>query len=148
MKAILLSLLLISPLWAMSTPEEDKPTSKKVQRIYNRIVAGSHIEHAPPIFVETNSKVNAYYDGTNIVIFTGILNFVRNEEELALVIAHELAHVKWHTETRADEYGAKYLIAAGYNYCKGAQLFKRFGDGDPPIHPSGANRYKAMRCSK
>ena len=147
MKAILLYLMLASPLWAMSVPEEENPSDGKVQRIYNRIISGAHIKHAPIISVEFGD-VNAYYDGKRIVIYTGLLKFVRNEEELALVIAHELAHVKWHTETRADEYGALYLIAAGYNYCKAAQLFKRFGDGDPPIHPSGADRYKAMRCSK
>ena len=39
-----------------------------------------------------DNSVNAYADGTNIYIAKGMMNFVQNEEEIALVISHELAH--------------------------------------------------------
>ena len=42
-------------------------------------------------FVVAKSEVNAYTDGSSIFITTGMLKFASNEE-LALVIAHELGH--------------------------------------------------------
>lgn len=46
-----------------------------------------------PVRVDHESnEINAYADGTQIVITRGIIRFTENDEELALVIAHELAH--------------------------------------------------------
>lgn len=46
-----------------------------------------------PVRVDHESTaVNAYADGQQIVITRGMLRFVESEEELALVLAHELAH--------------------------------------------------------
>ncbi|HEX3484798.1 MAG TPA: M48 family metallopeptidase [Micropepsaceae bacterium] len=36
--------------------------------------------------------VNAYADGNQIFVTTGMMNFVRSDEELALVLGHELSH--------------------------------------------------------
>ncbi|TNE25781.1 MAG: hypothetical protein EP349_10485 [Alphaproteobacteria bacterium] len=38
------------------------------------------------------SNLNAYADGQNIVVSRGMMRFVESDTELALVIAHELAH--------------------------------------------------------
>jgi membrane-associated protease RseP (regulator of RpoE activity) len=35
---------------------------------------------------------NAYADGKNIVIFKGMMDFFKTDEEIALVVSHELAH--------------------------------------------------------
>lgn len=35
---------------------------------------------------------NAYADGQNIVIYKGMMDFFRTDEEIALVVSHELAH--------------------------------------------------------
>lgn len=35
---------------------------------------------------------NAYADGKNIVIYKGMMDFFRSDEEVALVVSHELAH--------------------------------------------------------
>ena len=35
---------------------------------------------------------NAYADGSNIIIYKGMVDFCRTDEELALVVSHELAH--------------------------------------------------------
>ena len=37
-------------------------------------------------------ELNAFADGSRVVVASGMLNFVENDRELALVIAHELAH--------------------------------------------------------
>lgn len=123
-------------------------TVSDVKRIYARILQSNSLNKPFPIFVIDAPIINAYNDGSRLVVYTGLLKFVHNQDELALVIGHELAHTKWQTEQRADEYGALYARAAGYNYCRGALMFKRFGAGDMPIHPPGAERWKAMHCEK
>ncbi len=51
-----------------------------------------------------DNSVNAYADGTNIYIAKGMMNFVQNEEEIALVISHELAHnVMNHIDAKKNE---------------------------------------------
>jgi len=47
---------------------------------------------AYPVLLSSESNINAYADGNKIVISKGILRFTENQDELALVIAHELAH--------------------------------------------------------
>ena len=49
----------------------------------------------PNVILIENNAVNAYTDGKNIAITTGMLEFA-TDEELALVIAHELAHIVLH----------------------------------------------------
>ncbi len=46
-----------------------------------------------PVMLDNNSSdVNAYADGKRIVVSKGIVRFSETDDELALVIAHELAH--------------------------------------------------------
>ncbi len=45
-----------------------------------------------PVTLSNTDKVNAYADGKAIFITTGMMRFVESDEELALVIGHELAH--------------------------------------------------------
>lgn len=44
------------------------------------------------IKVTSNSSINAIANGRTITINNGLISFVRNDEELQFVIAHELAH--------------------------------------------------------
>ncbi len=46
-----------------------------------------------PVFIEERNEINAYTDGRKIVVFRGMIRFVRDDDELAGVIAHELSHV-------------------------------------------------------
>ncbi|MDR2875765.1 MAG: M48 family metalloprotease [Methylobacillus sp.] len=43
-----------------------------------------------------NDAKNAYADGRRIVIYKGMMDFFRSDEELALVVSHELAHNAMH----------------------------------------------------
>lgn len=45
-----------------------------------------------PVVYQSADMVNAFADGKNIYVTKGMLRFVENDEELALVIGHELAH--------------------------------------------------------
>lgn len=46
-----------------------------------------------PVILDSNSNdINAYADGQKIVISRGILRFAENDNEVAMVVAHELGH--------------------------------------------------------
>ncbi len=42
--------------------------------------------------VMTNDRVNAFANGVFVVVTSGMMRFVNNDDELALVVSHELAH--------------------------------------------------------
>ncbi len=43
--------------------------------------------------VDNSKLINAWTDGKNIYLTTGIMNFFENDDQLAAVLGHELAHV-------------------------------------------------------
>jgi hypothetical protein len=45
-----------------------------------------------PVLLGESDDLNAYADGKNIIIEKGMMRFARGDEELGLIIAHELAH--------------------------------------------------------
>ena len=45
-----------------------------------------------PLIVANDSAVNAFADGNNIYITQGMMDFTKSNDELALVVGHELAH--------------------------------------------------------
>ncbi len=124
----------------------------KVKQVYTQLLKYNSEIKGPSLLKLDLPEINAfnYKSGQLIVITKKMMNWIRNKDELALILGHELGHNKWHTEARADEYGAKYSIKAGFNYCRGALIFKRslMKYGDYPIHPTGASRWASMRCGK
>jgi membrane-associated protease RseP (regulator of RpoE activity) len=60
--------------------------------------AGQVVEIVPvmacrfPVMLEIANTVNAFADGSNVFIASGMVKFVENDEELALVVGHEMAH--------------------------------------------------------
>lgn len=45
-----------------------------------------------PILISEDSSINAFTDGELIYLNRGLIDFVRTDDELALVVAHEVAH--------------------------------------------------------
>jgi predicted Zn-dependent protease len=45
-----------------------------------------------PVTLNNSDALNAYADGHKVVIMRGMMRFAKNDDELALVISHELAH--------------------------------------------------------
>jgi predicted Zn-dependent protease len=45
-----------------------------------------------PVTIGASDKVNAYADGDRMIVTQGMLRFVQNDQELAVVLGHELAH--------------------------------------------------------
>lgn len=75
---------------------EDSPTGKRLQEILDTLVAqGGHRERNYRVHVVPNPLVNAMaLPGGHIVVYTGLLNKVESENELAMVLGHELGHFK------------------------------------------------------
>jgi len=58
-----------------------------------------------------SDTVNAFADGKNIVLSAGMLRFVENDTELALVISHEIAHNAMdHMEAKKSNYTTGSLL--------------------------------------
>lgn len=76
------------------TPTENLAMQEKAQDIAEKIVKLNQISVIiPKVTVLKGNEYNAFtIGGGYIYIFEGLMNAVKNESELAMVIAHELAH--------------------------------------------------------
>ncbi|HEX8669505.1 MAG TPA: M48 family metallopeptidase [Allosphingosinicella sp.] len=52
-----------------------------------------------------SDQMNAFATGTTVIMTTRLLGFLRSEDELAVVLAHELSHNILHHPDRLDEQG-------------------------------------------
>ena len=62
-----------------------------------------------PVEIKQDDRVNAYADGTKIYLTTGMLRFAESDDDLALIIGHELAH---NTRNHMDSKVGNMLIGA------------------------------------
>lgn len=66
----------------------------------------------------SDDSINAFADGNNVFVTTGMMRFIESDNDLALVVSHELAHnVMGHLDKKKRNYmlGSIFdLIAAGY----------------------------------
>jgi peptidase M48-like protein len=154
---VLLALLVLSlMLFNITYIKERRVSNAHVQAIYNQLAINAGQQDVPPLIIVDSGLINAWTDGQTVTITTGILNVFENDDELALVMAHEIAHAINHdilhddmdqstVEAHADKLGAFIMMRAGFDICKGNQvfaLFKRlFGDtSKAEDHPSQAYR--------
>lgn len=126
------------------------------------------------VYIEDNDSWNAYATMTDqgeyiIVMHTGMLMALETEDEIALIVAHELAHhalghvpsmlagymqfgVSAHHEKMADELGLYWTIKAGYDKCTGEKIWNDIleAEGDyihGHSHPSPSQRASYLSCS-
>ncbi len=107
-----------------------------------------------PLVLKHTDEVNAETDGNQVIINSGLLLFVDNKEELALVLGHELGHIKAHgvggkqAEYNADAYGASLIASGGYSACKGREFFRKMakyhGNESSSSHPKNLDRYNKL----
>lgn len=123
-------------------------TFQHAQQVYAKITKANGFWVIPKLGYDPTHQVNAHSGWGGIVINQGMLNFVRNDAELALVLGHELGHYKLghmrstpSNEFAADARGAYYMSKAGYNVCTGAKAMKRFNDRASSTHPDSNERY-------
>uniref|UniRef100_UPI0035CA3290 M48 family metalloprotease n=1 Tax=uncultured Sphingomonas sp. TaxID=158754 RepID=UPI0035CA3290 len=109
------------------------------------------------VHLARSAQRNAYADGRHVFLTTGILSLLRNNDELAFIIAHEMAHnILGHaaimrgatvkkgigrtlgrsgeivrgTESMADALGAEMMLDAGFDPVRGVAILTRLGGAD------------------
>ena len=90
---------------------------------------------------------NAYADGRTMYVTTGLLRFVESDDELALVVGHELAHnLLAHatasfkrSEQEADYLGCYFAARAGYDIRGAAAYWGRLAREIPAVVSENAS---------
>lgn len=119
-----------------------------------------------PLYVITDTKIgaNASSSTQGVMITTDMMKDLKNRNQLAVVLAHELGHIhngdvtnSWHTysmEYKADKYGAYLAQKAGFNRCNGIKWLvddmKKYGDDTSIDHPKDSLRLNRINygCEK
>lgn len=128
-----------------------------------------------PVTASMNTDINAYATGRNIIVTSGMMEFVRNDDELALIIGHELAHnTMGHIpkivgniilsaggtrytrpfESEADYVGLYYMTRAGYNPDGVEDVWRRIARVNPKsvvrakTHPTTPDRYLRIAATR
>ncbi len=127
---------------------------------------------AYPVRLKLSGTINAYATGRSIIVTSGMMEFIENDEELALVVGHELAHntmghirkgiqntilsgfASRYTrpfEAEADYVGLYYMARAGYKLDDVEQFWRRLGVRSPKsivsakTHPVTPSRLLSIR---
>lgn len=130
-------------------------------RIFYEILKNTGQQNNIQLVILNTNEINAFSLYKTIVITKGMLNLLgQNEDELALLLGHEIAHINlahaWPSilssrdrEAQADKLGAFYTLKSGYNVCKGRMLLVKlkflFGDCADCSHPDNAYRYTQLQ---
>jgi Peptidase family M48 len=92
-----------------------------------------------PVVIAPAMIASASTNGQRIQISRGFVQYMRDDSELAFVLAHEMAHILKHhlpvrdasvrytQELEADRLGFQLVIRAGYNPDAAIELFRRLG---------------------
>ncbi len=126
------------------------------------------------VHLARSDQRNAYADGRHVFTTTGLLSTVRNDDELAFIIAHEMAHNILHhavvmrggnvrhgirrtlgrsgriireTERQADTLGGTLMLDAGFDPVRGAAILARLGGGDLGIELFAAHASAGKRSA-
>lgn len=101
--------------------------------IYNKLVRVNYLM-PPTVYLIDSPDINGWAGEEGIFITTADLKIL-SKAELALLIAHELAHMQFKDyahnikgtlqEDRADLYGSGYAHNIGYSYCAQSAFFLR-----------------------
>ena len=114
--------------------EKTSKMHKKVMSVAQQIMTANKLNKRTPVFISNhNNIVNASTDGytKGITIYSGLLQYIDNDDELAYVLAHEMAHdvdfyggfLKYVSmsmnakkyEQKADLVAIDLMVKAGYN---------------------------------
>ncbi|MFM7079135.1 MAG: M48 family metallopeptidase [Bacteroidota bacterium] len=97
---------------------ENPKAYQKLDRILNKILQSDDILHRNELawkitLLDNDTVYNAFCTpGGFIFVYTGLMNFVGSEDELAGIIAHEVAHgdLRHSTDQLTKQYGIQTLI--------------------------------------
>jgi len=104
--------------------------------------------------------VNAWMGGGRVTITTGALRFVESDDEIAVILGHEIAHHILSTggrpffEADADYMGCYLAARAGFDISVAPGLWERFGrfepfslDRDLRSHPGSPERASSLEAT-
>ena len=125
--------------------------------------------------LQDGSAINAYANGRTITVSAGMLEFVDSDEELALIVGHELAHnTMGHIrksvmnyllsggatrytrpfESESDYVGMYYMVRAGFDPAGVEDVWRRLAEVDPrsvnraKTHPTFPDRYLRLAATR
>jgi Zn-dependent protease with chaperone function len=158
MKNIMIAVLLAVSLeaWIIYMSKANALTVQDARTVYKKLCLVNTI--CPELYIVKNDDyLNAEASCDGVYIYTAMLKFLENNDQLALVLGHELGHIqnkdckRFHTYTKeyhADQYGANLMTKAKFNRCKGVRHFKKFmrvfGDGTSLTHPMDSLRFNRI----
>ena len=147
--------------------EKDAPNQQRVMKIGYRVLNANQIENRMTFLYSNKNVVNAaaHARSKTIVIYKGLLPFIDDDNEIAAIICHEVAHGLdyfagyWRRvamdflpkkyERKADLKGVDLMVNAGYNpvamivvlnkICDEPSYFENGG-----THPAGSERLAAV----
>lgn len=121
------------------------------KQIYKKIAKANNFWIRPWLVITDNPKMNAICHLFWINLYQGCVDNY-TEDEMAFVLAHELAHLRFShflnlqspyvQEYEADQLGAQYMAKAGYDLKKGVQVFKKWKNIATDTHPSSKARLR------
>lgn len=122
-----------------------------------------------------STAINAFANGRHITVTTGMMDFTEGDDELALILGHELAHnTMGHIrkvvgnlilsgfatrytrpfELESDYVGLYYMVRAGFNPNGVEAFWRRLADVDPrsvnraKTHPTFPDRYLRIAAAR
>jgi predicted Zn-dependent protease len=158
---------------------DDTHRLARAQRVADRLYAAArpfcqqrNLSCSYPVVLEDGGLLNAHADSRKLSISRPMVDLTGNDDQLALVLGHELAHLLLgHTahdfgdrvmrafdtaadkddERQADYVGLYFAVRAGYDANRAIDLWRRMGTAQPGIiqgdqsHPGTAERYVVLR---
>lgn len=149
--------------------EKTNKVNQKVMLVAQKLYTSNKINKRTPIAIKRSpNTINAITNGytRQITIYTGLLSCIDNDDELAYILAHEIAHdmdfyggyLKYIAmnanskkyELKADTVAIDLMVAAGYNpiaaITMGNKIFAEpiFDWGFTYTHPKGSKRLLTM----
>lgn len=133
---------------------------ERLDRVLTRLFRAMSEPPRLTVLILESDKVNAYAGGGILAISLGMLRFVKSDDELAVVLGHELGHlpsfsdhallsgIRSDREREADIRGLVYAYQADYDIRAAAVVYERMavelvpgpGEGKLHGHPSHAER--------
>lgn len=85
---------------------------------------------AYPVTLQTDERVNAFADGRAIHVTTGLVRFVASDDELALIVGHELAHntMDHIGKQRGNRIAGRFVGAVLDAFLGGTGVFTQIGE--------------------
>jgi len=125
--------------------------------------------------LRSSIAINAFADGRNITVTSGMMNFAASDDELAMIVGHELAHNSMghirkilgnrilsgnatrftrDFESEADYVGLYYQVRAGYSPDKVENFWRRLSAVNPKSvaraksHPTFPDRFLRLAAAR